>query len=409
MARAESDRERVERWFAGGELLHPAGGPPTTVDLARALARIGGLPLDPGDRAAGELAERIGGGKPLLFVLVDGLGDVFLDHLCDDARHGSGPSLFAEAERVALRSVFPSTTAAALAAIATGEWPSRHAVPAWFTHLHRRGVTATILPFVDRASERGLRRFGIGPGEAFPCPSRLAEMPGPLRTYHPAAISNSEFTAWGRGRWPTDSYEHLRDAVAGVGRRLIDEAEGGVHYLYLPMLDSASHRSGPGHPDALGALHAIDGALGRLREQLEGRARIAVSADHGALAVGEADKHMILRDDPLLDDLHLPPHGEPRVPMFCTRPGAGEAFAGKFRERWGGRWALLSRREAEELELFGPGRISPEAAERIGDYIAVGPGRDVLLYGERGGGQSSLRGYHAGLRPEEMEIPLLLA
>ena len=404
-----SDRERVERWFASGDLLHPAGGPPTTVDLARALARIGGLPLGPEDRAAAGLVERIGTDRPLLFVLVDGLGDVFLDHFCDDARHGSGPSLFASAERIPLRSVFPSTTAAALSAIATGEWPSRHAVPAWFTHLHRREMTATILPFIDRASERRLQRFGVGPREAFPCPSRLAAMPGPFRTYHPAAIADSEFTSWGRGAWPTDAYSHLRSAIAGVGRRLIDEAEGGVHYLYLPMLDSASHRRGPEHPEALAALHAIDAALAQLRERLDGRARIAVSADHGALRVDEADKHLILRDDPLLDDLHLPPHGEPRVPMFCTRRGAGEAFAAKFRERWGERWALLSRREAEELELFGPGRISAEAAERIGDYIALCPGRDVLLYGDRGSGISGLRGYHAGLRPEEMEIPLLLA
>ena len=408
MNRAGSDRERVERWLADGDLLHPAGGPPTTVDLARALARIGGLPLGPDDRAAAGLVERIGADRPLLFVLVDGLGDVFLDHVCDDERHGCGPSFFARAERIPLRSVFPSTTAAALSAIATGEWPSRHAVPSWFTHLHRRDVTATILPFIDRASERRLQRFGVGPREAFPCPSRLAAMPGPLRTYHPAAIADSEFTSWGRGNWPTDAYQHLRSAVDGVGRRLIDEAEGGVHYLYLPMLDSASHRRGPEHPEALAALHAIDAALARLRERLDGRARIAVSADHGALRVDEADKDVILHDDPLLDDLHLPPHGEPRVPMFCTRAGAGEAFAAKFRERWGERWALLSRGEAEQLELFGPGRISEEAAERIGDYIALGPGRDVLLYGDRGSGISSLRGYHAGLRPEEMEIPLLL-
>ena len=402
-----NDRDRVERWLADGSLLHPAGGPPGTVDLARAVARVGGVPLAGRDHAAAELAERLGGdGRPLLFVLVDGLGDAFIDRA--RAAEPGGGSLFGAAERIPLRAVFPSTTAAALSAFMTGEWPATHAVPGWFTHFHRRGLTATILPFVERASEAPLRQFGVRVDEAFPCPSRLAAMPGPLRTYHPAAISDSEFTSWGRGDWPTDGYAHLRDAADAVVRRLVEEGEGGVHYLYLPMVDSASHRVGPDHPDALRALSSVDAALTMIRDRLDGRARIAVSADHGALAVGEAEKDFLLADDPILDELHLPPHGEPRVPMFCTL-GGGDAFAGAFRERWGKRWALLSRRDAEELELFGPEPLAPEAGDRIGDYIAITPGRDVILYGERGGSQGRLRGYHAGLRPEEMQIPLLLA
>ena len=408
-----NDRDRVERWLADGSLLHPAGGPPNTVDLARAVARVGGAPLADHDHAAAELAERLGGdGRPLLFVLVDGLGDVLIDRACaagcaagDCARPDS---FFARAERIQLRSVFPSTTAAALAAIMTGEWPATHAVPSWFTHFHRRGLTATILPFVERASERPLQRFGVRADEAFPCPSRLAAMPGPLRTYHPAAISGSEFTSWGRGSWPTDGYAHLRDAADAVIRRLVDEGEGGVHYLYLPMVDAAAHRAGPDHADTRRALDSVDAALSMIRDRVDGRARIAVSADHGVLAVGEADKDFLLDDDPILDELHLPPHGEARVPMFCTRAG-GDAFAGAFRERWGKRWALLPRADAEELELFGPGPLAAAARDRIGDYIAIAPGRDVILNGERGGSQGRLHGYHAGLRPEEMRIPLLLA
>ena len=75
----------------------------------------------------------------------------------------------------------------------------------------------------------------------------------------------------------------------------------------------------------------------------------------------------------------------------------------------GGRqWALLSRRDAEELQLFGPDGLSDISAERIGSHLALSAGRDVLVYGEAGNSQSALRGFHAGLRPEEMSIPLLL-
>ena len=400
-----ADRDRVEGWLAEGRLLRPiepdGGGPPSTVDLARAVAHIGGAPLANGDDAAAALTERIGRDRPLLFVLVDGLGDVLVDRLDESSTLGG-------AERIGLRSVFPSTTAAALTSIATGEWPATHAVPTWFTHLHRREITATILPFVERHSETALQRFGVQPAEAFPCPSRLAAMPGPLRTYHPRAISNSEFTSYGRGAWPTDPYDHLRDAVAGVLDRLVKQAEGGVHYLYLPMVDSASHRVGPDGGDTDQALRAVDRAIGVIAQALDGRARIAISADHGAVGVASGGKTVVATDDPILDELHTPPHGEARVPMFCVRAGRGEAFADAFRERWGRNWALLSRADAQEMALFGPEPLSELAAERIGDYIAISAGPEVMIYGEPGNSTASLRGFHAGLLPEEMSIPLLL-
>lgn len=401
---ASADVERVERWFRDGDLLHPFEGdaPPSTVDLARAIASIGGVPLSDQDTRAAELAERIGRDRPLLFVLVDGLGCVF-----DELATPGG--LLAGAEGIQLRSVFPSTTAAALTTLATGAWPCQHGVPAWYTHLHHNDLTATILPFVERDSERKLQEFGIRPSEAFAYPSLMASMQGRLRTYHPRAISNSEFTTYLRGSAPTDPYDSLRDAAASVVSRIVEQDEPGIHYLYLPMVDSASHRDGPHASGTLRALEKVDRALGAISEQLDGRARIAISADHGELHVSAAEKSLFLPDDEMIDELHTPPHGEPRVPMFCVRSGREDAFAGQFRERWGRDWALLTLEEAEQLRLFGPTPLSRLAAERIGSHIAVSANRNILVYGEAGNRVSALNGYHAGLRSEEMEIPLLLA
>lgn len=401
---ASADVERVERWFRDGDLLHPFEGdaPPSTVDLARAIASIGGVPLSDQDTRAAELAERIGRDRPLLFVLVDGLGCVF-----DELAAPGG--LLAGAEGIQLRSVFPSTTAAALTTLATGAWPCQHGVPAWYTHLHDNDLTATILPFVERDSERKLQEFGIRPSEAFAYPSRMALIEGPLRTYHPRAISNSEFTTYLRGSAPTDPYDSLRDAASAVVSRIVEQDEPGIHYLYLPMVDSASHRDGPHASGTLRAVEAVDSTLGVISKQLDGRARIAISADHGELHVSAAEKSLFLPDDEIIDELHTPPHGEPRVPMFCVRSGREDAFAGQFRERWGRNWALLTLEEAEELRLFGPTPLSKMASERIGSHIAVSANRNILVYGEAGNRVSALNGYHAGLRSEEMEIPLLLA
>ena len=401
---ASADVERVERWFHDGALLHPFEGdaPPSTVDLARAIAHIGGVPLNDEDERAAELADRIGRDRPLLFVLVDGLGCIY-DGLA------SPGGLLTNAEGIQLRSVFPSTTAAALTTIATAEWPGRHGVTAWYTHLHRHDLTATILPFVERDSERKLQEFGVRPADAFVHPSRMAALGGRLRTYHPKKIADSEFTNYQRGAAETDPFNHLRDAVQAVVTRLVDQQEGGIHYLYLPMVDSAAHRDGPDAPATLRALEAVDQALTIIAEHVDGRARIVVSADHGELNVSAAEKGLFLPDDDIIEELHTPPHGEPRVPMFCVRPGREAAFEAEFRARWGRHWALLRRSEAEQLRLFGPEPLSALAAERIGSHIAVSAERNVLVYGEAGNRVSALNGYHAGLRAEEMEIPLLLA
>ena len=401
---ASPDVERVERWFRDGELLHPFEGnaPPSTVDLARAVANIGGVPLAVDDDRAATLVERIGADRPLLLVLVDGLGCVFHNRTRPDG-------FLASAEHVQLRAVFPSTTAAALTTVATGAWPSQHGVPAWNTHLHDRDLTATILPYVERLSNRSLREFGVHPNEAFAFPSRLASITEGLRTYHPRQIANSEFTSYGRGDWPTDPYDYLQDAVRSVVRRVVEHSEPGVHYLYLPMVDAAAHRDGPFGPDTQRALEAVDDALTALRDLFNGRARIAVTPDHGELHINEGGKSVILPDDDLLEDLHTPPHGETRVPMFCVRREREQLFEASFRERWGRGWALLERRECQELQLFGPGALSDRSASRIGTHIALSAEPRIITYGEAGNPQDRLIGHHAGLRPEEMEIPLLLA
>ena len=222
-------------------------------------------------------------------------------------------------------------------------------------------------------------------------------------------IAESEFTTYGRGSWPTDPFDSLQHAVQRVVRRMSAEQETGVHYLYLPMVDAAAHRTGPNGSDTQRALEAVDGALTAIRDRLDGRATIAVTTDHGELHIRDADKSTILPGDELIDDLHNPPHGEPRVPMFCVRRGRERSFERRFRARWGGDWALLNRDEYEALQLFGPGKVSEQAAERIGTHLAVSAAPKIITYGEAGNPQDKLIGHHAGLRPEEMEIPLLLA
>ena len=309
-----------------------------------------------------------------------------------------------------LRAVFPSTTAAALTSLATGEWPSDHGLPAWWTYLTEWELTATVLPFVERFSEQPLRRFGVSPEQVFVAEPLLPRYTIAARSFLPRRIADSAYSAYVRGPTPVSGYGKLAAGVDEVIEFVRSASGPSFSYLYTEQVDAAAHSEGPESETVGKALAEVDGELGRLAGALQEHARIIVSADHGMLAVAEADKSVLRPGDPLLELLVAPPFGEPRVPFFLPRPGQGDRFQACFRKRFRDRFALLTREEAVALQLFGPAPPSAQVRSRFGEFIALAKGSEVLIYQEEAeGGTAALRGYHAGLTPAEMRIPLVVA
>ena len=79
-------------------------------------------------------------------------------------------------------------------------------------------------------------------------PSRMATIEGRFRTYHPRSnLQPASSLVTSADLPPTDPYDHStrcrRESV--VCRESSSRMNRGIHYLYLPMVDSASHRDGP--------------------------------------------------------------------------------------------------------------------------------------------------------------------
>lgn len=290
-----------------------------------------------------------------------------------------------------LHSVFPSSTAPALTTLATGLWPGRHAVTSWWTHLPKHGVTATILPYVDRFEEKPL---AVPPEDAFPEPSRMR---AEAHSFFPLPIVDSVYSRWVRRGTPASGYRTLPEAVDGVIQRV---REGpGYTYLYYPGLDSAEHKCGVFSSEATAQLDLIEREILRLR----GHGRLVVSADHGQLDVPDSAKHFLAPDDPLVAMLEHPPAGEPRALFFRTKdPRFPDAFRSRFP-------AFDLRTVDEAATLFGG--LTPETRARIGDWIAIAREPAILLYGPPKWhlAEAAMRGFHGGLAPEEVRVPLLLA
>jgi hypothetical protein len=383
-------------------LLRPDPTQPNAVDLARAIATVCGVEGfdEPGTSA---LAAKIGEAEHLVFVLIDGLGLAEVEAMSSDRflpRHVAGE----------LRSVFPSATASAITSLATGCWPATHAVPGWWTFFAEHDLSATPLPFCERFSRQPLAERGVTT-DVFPQPAMLSRFTRDARSFKPAAIANSTYSRYFRGGTPADGYEELSAGVDAVLARVKAASAPTYSYLYISTLDHLSHDYGPDSDEARAHLLELDGEVERLATGLAGRARLVLSADHGQVRVAEEQKHKLLGPaDELVKLLRVPPTGEPRAPLFHVRDGAHDAFRAAFAERLGDAFVLVSIDEVEALELYGPGPLHPLARARLGDYLALSAGCDVLLYrpGDAVTSTEKLRGYHGGLTSDEVQIPLVV-
>jgi hypothetical protein len=391
-----SDVRRLEEAFASGTLLRPDAAVPNTVDLARAVAFRCGVEVELTANARA-IADDVGGHDHLVFVLVDGLGMHLLDH-----EHAGG---FLQTRVVrTLRAVFPTSTAPALTSIATGAWPSEHAVPGWFTYLPDANITAVILPFVERFSRQDAHTHGATLESAFPIPSLSSRGNREQLRVTPERIHTSAYSRYSSGDAPGMGYSSLRDACDGIAEFIGRSRTPTFTYFYVPFVDTAQHERGIASKATRRAMRLVESRLEELADRLKGTARFIVTADHGQIEVPASAQCEFETGDPLLALLRVPPSCEPRTPAFHVHAGQSSRFEQMFRERFGEDWALLTADDVDELRLLGPQPISAETRRRIGDYLGIALGTSILSLPL----DKPMVGFHGGLQPDEVLVPLVI-
>lgn len=394
------DVDRVLAWFADGALLRPDPSRPTTVSLGRALAALGGAGIEL-DEPARTVRDVIDEARHIILVLADGLGMELVDSLPETSFLRSHLVMEMDA-------VFPSSTAPALTSLATGVWPGQHGLPGWFVYLPDLDLQVVSLPFRDRFSTRSAESAGLEPARLFDWQPLLPAYDRKTWMLMPGAISRSAYTRSISGGARIEGFNTLDDAVSQLVRRFAGEPEPSYTYFYYSKVDSTAHDHGPLAAATHAAALRLDEALALLHSHLKGAARIVVSSDHGGIEVDAARKIVIRPEDRAMAMLRTPPSGEPRAPIFHVRPGGGHDFADAFRAGFGQHFALLSLDEVAELGLLGPGGLSAAARARFGDYLALSAGGEALIYGPDKG-YLEMAGFHGGLDPREMRIPLIVA
>ncbi|HJV26403.1 MAG TPA: alkaline phosphatase family protein [Aromatoleum sp.] len=340
--------------------------------------------------------------RSLVFLLVDGLGDTFLQ------RFGTGSTLLAH-RTGHLTSVFPSTTASAVTTTLTGLAPAAHGLTGWFVHDRRFGGVLAPLPMLVR---------GNGPVEGlfplqrlFPYQTLFQHRGRPASLIYPHYLAGSPFSRRHSRGARVAPYTGLDSMVDAIVRELQSfGTQSGYVHAYYPVFDALSHTHGCESSQVIARFQRIDASFSRLLERLQGcNCDIVVSADHGFID-SPPQQQVRLEDYPDAKRLlNTPLFGERRAAFFGLRPGAERDFKAFSDEVLHGKAVLSSSESLRQSGLLGPGKPHRKLAERTGTHVLLmEPGWTILdrLPDET---EHAMLGVHGGLSPQEMWIPLICA
>ena len=341
----------------------------------------------PTPRLHAPLADQVPEASTYVLVLIDGLGVHQLDH------PAAGP--LAAAHRGTIDAPFPTTTTVSLASVATGLPPRRHGWIGHFVLLPGHPTPVNSLRWVDATS----RAVAFDTPGLLPGPNLWERLVGagiePI-TVQPAAYRGTPLTkALYRGcRFEgvanTDELVRATVELARVPGRLI--------FAYYPSVDISAHMHGTASPEYARALADVATAWDRMAAYLPGHAAIVGTADHGVVAIAQSGKRRLHRRD----NPGLTLFGDPRS-LYVSGPQK------RIEEMGTGLPATWYPRKSLE-PLWGPegdpGHIGPPAPLTKPDGAFLAHNGRVLLPGHM---DKRLVGYHGGLDPREVEIPLLVA
>lgn len=325
----------------------------------------------------------------IVFV-IDGLGALQLRAHAGHARFLAGRM----GKKDVARSVFPSTTAAALTSLTTGVWPGEHGLVGYSALDPARDVVVNQLA--------GWEREGLDPATWQRVPT-VFERVSSVTSF---AVGLGEYATSGFTRAILRGAEYVPAATpadrifAAVDRAVT--TPGALVYCYLPELDKAGHKHGVASDEWVSALELVDSVLAGAR--VPPGVGAIVTADHGMIDV-PPHRHVLLAEgDARLDGVRFVA-GEPRMLHVYLEKGQDAAASARvWRDLSGASADVATRDEAVAAGLFGP--VSPEVLPRIGDLLVAARGTwafyDDRLTDKRAQG---MIGQHGSVTPEETVVP----
>ena len=318
-------------------------------------------------------------------IVVDGLGWIPLQE-----RAGHAPTLRSHfADTQTGKTCLPSTTAAALTYLATGQLPGATRMVGY--SVAQSDKVFNLLSFAD----------GIDPAQWQACPTyfeRLAD--SGLR---PVAISTPAFSGSGLTRASFRGAQFVGiNSLRGrfdAARKLTQEQPSLV-YLYWSEIDHAGHLRGVNSEDWIDALEHFDAELSAFLRNPPKNTTVTLTADHGMIDVTE---RIDIADVPDLAVGVRVLAGEGRAVHVHAQPGEGAAVRDRWKQYLGEGTRVLAPSQYEQVFGAGSGLdLMGDAVVLLGGATVVGDSRTQPP------GMLAMPGVHGSFSDAETLIPIML-
>lgn len=393
-------------------------------------ATIRGL-LTAGRSAMGEgLAPDVMGNVPdradqVILVLVDGMGWNQLARA--QSRGAALREFFATGCVSRLTAQFPSTTAAHVTSLMSGEPVGRHGLYEWYVHEPAIDDVLETFLFSRARLKRAetLREEGVDPRAVYRFPrfaDRLRSEGVETHIYQPGRFSGSTYNKYACAGADLFPWFTHAECVVELGRRVREIRAAGRrawHYVYFPEYDSLVHHHGTSSESAFIMLEQI---IRLIHEHVamplgsggasDGDVVMMVTADHGAVDVDRSRVRYLNQIMPEIErDFRVGRSGKAIVPvgmyrdmMLFVRDERLEAVEAALTRELNG---LARVRRVADLLRDGWFGESPSRSllDRLGNLVILpSPGCAVWWY-VKGVFEVWNLADHGGVSPDEMFIP----
>ncbi|OMH30435.1 hypothetical protein BGP75_17750 [Motiliproteus sp. MSK22-1] len=338
--------------------------------------------------------------RPVVLLVIDGLGYNFLCQHSD--------SFLYQALAGQLTSVFPTTTATAVTALALGVPAQQHGITGWFTYFRELGCVAAPLPFTPRGGGRDFSELGVRAEALLDAAALLPTLSRPATLVNPCYIADSPYSQALFGGVDRQSHRHLSGLFDALSQALAQPGNPLV-WSYWTELDGMAHQYGINSEQVAKHFRQIDREFADFSARIAGSgAAIVVTADHGLIDTAPDRTVHVDQHPKLAEMLQLPLCGEPRAAFCYLKSGYEDAFDQYVESHLTESICSYRSRDVLEAGWFGLGEPSQRLPERIGDRVLLP--RDNWIIKDRLLQEQSFEqiGVHGGLSEEELLVPLVV-
>ncbi|MCQ2596455.1 MAG: alkaline phosphatase family protein [Treponema sp.] len=284
-------------------------------------------------------------------------------------------------------SVFPPTTTASTTTVLSGLSPAEHGWLGWDVYFKQEDKNVCCFLNTIQGTEEPAADYSVA------------------RKYLPYKniidLINESGKAEANAIFPfgENAYSEMHDWIRAI-KESVNTPKRTFTYAYWESPDYELHRQGNRSNDVMKIINDLNAEMAYLCETTKDTLFL-ITADHGH----EDIQNIFLQEDypEIANMLERPCSMEPRAISFFVKDEYKDQFVREFNDKFSKDYLLFTKEEALEKELFGPGKLN-ENSTGIGDFVAAAISYRTILWNKN---CHQFKSHHAGLRKEEMRIPLI--